>query len=80
MFMACDTYSEFSFNTGSELNEKSETVLKHISLLTEDKNFVQHRRKDFTLVFDRYLELSDQINAILPTTQWARNVRCGISQ
>ncbi len=65
VFMACDAYSEFGFNTGTEPDEKPEIVLKHIHLLTENKDFIRHRHKGFTFVFDRYLELSDRINAIL---------------
>lgn len=65
VFMACDAYTEFGFNTGTEQDEKPETVLKHIYLLTEDKDFVRHMDKGFTLVFNQYEEFSDRINAIL---------------
>jgi len=65
VYMACDAYSEFGFNTGAELDESPETVLKHVYLLTEDQEFVRHMDKGFTLVLDRFEELSERINAII---------------
>ena len=65
VFMACDGYSEFAIHIGVEPNEEPDTVLKCIYLLTENKDFLRHSHKGFTLVFDRFEELSDRINAIL---------------
>lgn len=57
VFMACDAYNEFGFNTGVEPDEKPETFLKHIYILTEDKDFVRYMHKGFTLIFDCHEEL-----------------------
>jgi len=64
-YLACDAFSEFVFNTGVEQDESPKSVLKHIYLLTEDPDFVQTRNKGFTLVLNRYEELTDEINKII---------------
>ena len=65
IYMGCDAFSEFAFNTGVEKDDSAENIIKHVYLLTEDKSFVQHRDKGFTLVFDRFEELSDRIEGII---------------
>ena len=42
VFLACDAYTEFAFNTGVEPNDNPETILKHIYLLTEHPDFICH--------------------------------------
>jgi hypothetical protein len=64
-YFGCDAYSKFAFNTGFEKNESPENIIKHVYLLTEDKTFVQHSNKGFTLVFDRFEELSERIEGII---------------
>lgn len=65
VFLACDALSGFCINTGIELNENPENILKHIYLLTENPDFVRHMDKGFTLVLDQYEELNERINEIL---------------
>lgn len=65
IFLGCDAYSEFAFKTGVEPNENSENIIKHVYLLTEDKAFLKHRDKGFTLVLDRFEELSERIEGII---------------
>ena len=64
-YFAVDDFTEFAFNTGIEIDENPETILKHIYLLMEDKDFVKHIDKGFTLVLADYQDLSDRINAII---------------
>lgn len=65
IYLGCDAYSEFAFNTGVEKDENPENIIKHVYLLTEDEAFIQHRDKGFTLVFDRFEELSERIEGII---------------
>jgi hypothetical protein len=65
VFFACDAFSKFAYTMGVEPNENPENILKHIYLLTEDPNFVLHRDQGFTLVLDRYEELSERIEGII---------------
>jgi len=67
IFLGCDAFSEFAFNTGVEPDKKPESILKHIYLLTENPDFVRHMHKGFTLVLDEHLELAEKITAILKT-------------
>ena len=65
IFMACDGYSEFGFNICTERDESPGSVIKAVYLLTEDKDFVRHMNKGFTLVFDRFEELSERIEGVV---------------
>jgi hypothetical protein len=65
VFLACDAFTEFAFTMGVEPNENPETILKNIYLLTEDPNFLLHRDNGFTLVLDRFEELSERIEGII---------------
>ncbi|MBK7691923.1 MAG: hypothetical protein IPJ31_12695 [Bacteroidetes bacterium] len=65
IYLGCDGYSEFGFNICVEPNESPESVIKAVYLLTENKDFVKHMDKGFTLVFDRFEELSERIEKIV---------------
>jgi hypothetical protein len=65
MFMACDGYSEFGFHICAEKDESPASVIKAVYLLTENKDFLQHRDKGFTLVFDRWEELSARLESVV---------------
>lgn len=65
MFMACDGFSEFAFHIGPERDESPASVIKAVYLLTENKDFVRHMNKGFTLVFDRWEELSERIEGVV---------------
>lgn len=64
-FMGCDGFSEFAFNICVEPDESPGSVIKAVYMLTENKDFVLHMDKGFTLVFDRFEELSERIEAIV---------------
>jgi len=65
IFMACDGYSEFGFHIGAEKDESPASVIKAVYMLTEDKDFVRHIDKGFTLVFDGWEELSERLERIV---------------
>jgi hypothetical protein len=65
IFMGCDGYSEFAFNICVEPDESDDSVLKAVYLLTENKDFVKHIHNGFTLVFDRFEELSERIERVV---------------
>lgn len=65
IFMACDGFSEFGFNICMEPNESADSVVKAVYLLTENKDFVRNMHEGFTLVFDRWEELSERLNAVV---------------
>jgi len=65
MYLAIDAYSKLIFNTGTEKDNKPETVLKHIYLLTEHRDFVKHLDKGFTLVLHKHEELATRIISII---------------
>jgi hypothetical protein len=65
VFLACDGYSEFGFNICVEPDESPATLIKAVYLLTENKDFARHKDTGFTLVFDRFEELSDRIEAVV---------------
>ena len=65
LFMACDGYSEFAFQMNVERDESPASVIKAVRMLTKDKDFALHMHKGFTLVFDRFEELEEQIKAVL---------------
>jgi hypothetical protein len=65
IFMAYDAYSDFIFNLSVESNERPTSVLKNIYYLMEDPYFESHIQKGFTIVMDRYEELSDNLMQIL---------------
>lgn len=65
IFMACDGFSEFAFHIGVEQDESPASVIKAVYLLTENKDFVRHMDKGFTLVFDRWEELSERLESVV---------------
>lgn len=65
VFMACDGYSEFAFKISIEPDESPASVIKAIYLLTENEDFKLHRDNGFTLVFDKWEQLSDRIESII---------------
>jgi hypothetical protein len=50
---------------GVEPDESPATIIKAIYLLTEDKDFIRYRDKGFTLVFDRWEELSERLETVV---------------
>ena len=65
VFMACDGFSEFGFHIGAERDESPASVIKAVYMLTENKDFVRHLDKGFTLVFDRWEELSERLEGVV---------------
>ncbi len=65
IYFACDAFSAFGYNTGVEMDQSPESVLKHIDLLTENQDFIRHIDKGFTLVLSDFQELRERIEAIL---------------
>jgi hypothetical protein len=65
IFLAADAFSRFVFHIGVEKDESAESVLKAVYLLSENPDFLRHRDKGFTLVFEKYEELSERIKAII---------------
>ena len=65
IFMGCDGFSEFGFNICVESDESPASIIKAVYLLTENKDFVPKMDKGFTLVFDRWNELSERIEAVV---------------
>jgi hypothetical protein len=60
-----DAYSEFVIITGIEKDRSNKTILKHIRLLTQNKDFLKHKGTPFTLVLHRYEEISVEILQII---------------
>lgn len=65
VFIGVDGFSEFAFNISVERDASHATVIKAVYLLTENKDFALHMNKGFTLVFDKWEELSERIEAIV---------------
>jgi hypothetical protein len=65
VYLACDAVSQYCFNTGFEKDESPANILKHIYLLTEHEAFLLHRDKGFTIVLNRFEELSDRIEPMI---------------
>ena len=64
-FIFVDAYSEFVIMTGVEKSRSHSNILKHIRLLTKDKNFLKHKGTPFTLVLHKYEEITDGILHII---------------
>lgn len=60
-FIFVDVYSEFVIMTGIEKSKSNETILKHIRLLTRNKDFLKHKGVPFTLVLHKYEEIIGDI-------------------
>jgi hypothetical protein len=64
-FMFVDVYSEFLIMTGMEKGRNQKTILKHIRLLTKNKDFLKHKGSPFTLVMHKYEEITVDILHII---------------
>ncbi len=64
-FLAYDPFKDFIINLGIEKDESPETVLRNIYFLMEDPHFIQYMNNGFTLVLEKYKELSEKIKLIL---------------
>lgn len=64
-FIFVDAYSEFVIMTGMEKDRSHKTILKHIRLLTKNKDFLKHKGSPFTLVVHRYEDIKDEILHII---------------
>lgn len=64
-FIFVDVYSGYVIMTGTEKSKSKETILKHIRLLTRDKDFLKYKGEPFTLVLHKYEELKDDILQII---------------
>lgn len=65
VFMAIDAFTKFAFHLGVDRNDHPETVLKYIYQFTENHDFKKMRDGEFTIVFENYQELAEQINSII---------------
>ena len=65
VYLALDIYSQKLFNLGVFKDNQPLTVLKHIELLMNDKDFKLHRDKGFTLILHKYKSVEPQINTII---------------
>jgi hypothetical protein len=65
VFMAVDAFSKFLFQTGIESSLDDTTILKHIGLLLQHKDFKRHSDKGFTLVFHKYANYQNHVNEII---------------
>jgi hypothetical protein len=64
-FIFMDVFSEFVFMTGFEKSNSQENILKHIRLLTRDKDFLRHKGLPFTLVMHGHEEITEDILHII---------------
>lgn len=64
-YFAIDAFSGFVIHIGTDRNDNPETLIKHVYLLTENSAFILNRKNEYTLVFEKYEELSDKIKAII---------------
>lgn len=64
-FIFVDAYSEFVIMTGMEKDRDHATILKHIRLLTRNKDFLKHKGSPFTLVLHKYQEIQEEILDII---------------
>jgi len=64
-FVAVDVYSRYLMITGTEKDRSNNTVLKHIRLLTEHKDFVKHKGEKFTLVVHAFRDIVEDIDRII---------------
>jgi hypothetical protein len=64
-FIFVDAFSEFVIITGIEKDRTHKTILRHIRLLAQNKDFLKHKGTPFTLVLHRYEEISVEILHII---------------
>ena len=64
-FIFVDVYSDFIIMTGIDKSKSNKSILRHIRLLTRNKDFLKHKGKPFTLVLHKYEEIKDEIESII---------------
>jgi hypothetical protein len=64
-YIFVDAYSKYVIFTGVEKDRSHKNVLKHIRLLTKNKDFRMHRGKPFTLVLHKFEEIKEDILQII---------------
>jgi hypothetical protein len=64
-FMFVDAYSKFLIDTGMEKDRSHGTILKHIRLFTQHKDFVNRKSGPFILALHKYEEISKEIFKII---------------
>ena len=64
-YIFVDAYSKYVIFTGVEKDRSHKNVLKHIRLLTKNKDFQMHRGKPFTLVLHKLEEIKEDILQII---------------
>ena len=65
VFMGCDGFIKFSYFICVERDDSPESIIKAVYLLTENKDFVKYMSEGFTLVLDRWEELSDRLEVVV---------------
>ena len=65
VFLTIDAFSKYMFLTGVDPKNDLDTMLKHIKLLMNDRVFKKHKNQPFTLVFHKYEQHKEKINAII---------------
>lgn len=65
MYIAVDAFTRFAFNTGIERDNSPASILKHIKLLINHKDFRIQSGQTFTIVLHKYKEITPQINEII---------------
>jgi|GEM_PF-913167 len=64
-YMAVDAFSGYVLFSSVERDDKPETVLKCIYLLTEKPEFLQYADQSFTVVTEEFEDIFPRINSIL---------------
>jgi hypothetical protein len=65
LYLAVDAFTAYAFHLGLERDESPDHILKYIYNLTEDPEFLRHADDGFTLVLEKYEDLSERINSII---------------
>lgn len=64
-FLSIDGFSLFTMFTGTEKELTATTVLKHIKLLTDHKDFQMHKERGYTLVLHDFHDLAPKIKSLI---------------
>lgn len=65
IFAFVDIFSKFLFQTGVESTLNARLILKHMSLIPQNKDFKKHYSGDFRLILHKYEELQKPIEELL---------------
>ncbi len=65
IFLACDAFSAYAYRLSVELDDSKATVLKAVKILLNDAHFKAVANAGFTLVFEHYEELAEEIEALV---------------